>query len=77
MVGADEALGVAVIGAAYVGYEAYQKNERDQQEESERIRAELDDDPVSLVDRANQMSEQPRWNGPGIPALGIGNEPGD
>ena len=62
------------LAAAYVGYETYLRNEADQQDESERIRLELEQNQVSLVDQANELSKRGRWNGPGVPALGLDPE---
>jgi cell division protein FtsB len=65
------ALLVAMLGGVgYAVYELHLENERDQQVESERIRAELDQDTTSLEDRVDQLYGR-RLNGPGVPALGL------
>lgn len=66
-------LALVVVGAgAYVGYEVYQQSEDKRDAEVEPSGFE----PIPLdADRARQISEAPRWNGPGVPAIGLDDEP--
>jgi hypothetical protein len=72
-------LGIAILGgAAYAGYVAYGDFEDDEEQERQEIRAELDGDRRTGDDLRNaidELEEQPQFNGPGVPALGVGDEP--
>lgn len=66
-------LALVVVGAgAYVGYEVYQQSQDKRDAEVEPSGFE----PITVdADRARQISEAPRWNGPGVPAIGLDDEP--
>lgn len=72
--GAIVALGV-VASAAYIGYTIYQETQEADRLESERRQAELDreGDPT-IRDAIDELEETPRWNGPGNPTFGVGDE---
>ena len=72
-------IGVAILGGvAYAGYIAYGDFQDDEEQEREEIRAELDGDRRTGTDLRNaidELEEQPQFNGPGVPGLGVGDEP--
>lgn len=73
-------LGVAltlavVVAAAYVGYAIYDEQQTTERRESDLRRAELDDPDVRDV--IDDLEVQPKWNGPGTPSFGVGEDPAD
>lgn len=72
-------VGGAALGAAYVGWVIYE--EQRAAEEAERVerQAELEAERARRTtdDLITDLSESPRWNGPGAPAFGVGEEPTD
>lgn len=73
-------LGLAVLGGVgYGAFIAYGDFEDDEEQERQEIRAELDANRVSTGDNVrdalDELEQQPQFNGPGVPALGVGDEP--
>jgi hypothetical protein len=70
---------VALLGGvAWVGYQFYADFEDDEQRERERIRSELDADVGTgdvLRDAIDELETEPKFNGPGVPGLGVGEAP--
>jgi uncharacterized protein HemX len=71
-------MGVAA-GAGYVVYAIYDQQRADEQVENERRQAEIDAERQRQTtdDLIDQLQNTPRWNGPGAPAFGVGDEVGD
>ena len=65
-----------VLAAGYVGYEVYAEQRADEQLERDRRVAELEAERAgrSTDDLIDQLEDTPRWNGPGAPAFGVGEE---
>lgn len=66
---------VLLGGVAYAGYVAYGDFQDKEEQERQEIRAELDGDRRSgneLRDAIDELEEQPQFNGPGVPSLGVG-----
>lgn len=65
-------VGIILLGvlaaAGYVGWEAYQDS---------REQTEIDGQftPLTPNDAIDRLEDQPRWNGPGNPTFGVGDEP--
>lgn len=72
-IGAILVIGFAA-GAAYVGYSIYDEQQTNERREAEQRRAELRDPSVREV--IDDLEEQPKWNGPGAPGLGVGEDDG-
>jgi hypothetical protein len=71
---------LAVLGGfGYAGYIAYGDFADDEEVERQEIRAELDaENPRSgddLRDAIDTLETEPKFNGPGVPGLGVGDEP--
>lgn len=74
------ALVIALLGGgAYAGYLFYGDFEDGEEQERQEIRAELDAERGGtgndLLDSIDELETQPQFNGPGVPALGVGDEP--
>jgi hypothetical protein len=65
-----------VTGAGYIGYTIYDEQRADEQVERDRRQAELDAERVGVTgsDILQELEETPRWNGPGAPAFGVGED---
>lgn len=73
-------IGLTVLGGAgYAGYVMYGDFEDDEDQERREIRAELDgENPRTgddLRDAIDTLETEPKFNGPGVPGLGVGEEP--
>ena len=71
--------GLAVLGGfGYVGYLMYGDFEDDQELERQEIRADLDSERRGsgdeLRDAIDTLESEPKFNGPGVPGLGVGDE---
>lgn len=62
---------VTVVG--WGGYRFYQENQQQNRLETEQRRAELEQ-PGDIDEIIVDLVEQPRWNGPGNPTFGVGEE---
>jgi hypothetical protein len=65
-----------IAGAGWVAFEIYAEHTTDEQLEHERRVAELERrrDGQDVEDVIGELEELPRWNGPGTPAFGVGDE---
>ncbi len=68
-----------VTGAGYVGYTVYTEGRADEQLERERRQAEIQAERAGRTtdDLIEQLEDAPRWNGPGAPAFGVGDDTSD
>lgn len=66
----------AVAGAAFVGYTVYGDHQADERIESEQRRAEMEQQRSgdNVLDAIDELEDQPLWNGPGTPGLGVGDD---
>lgn len=66
-----------VLAAGYVGYELYTEQRADEQVERDVRLAEIQAERAGRTsdDLIDQLEDTPRWNGPGAPAFGVGEEP--
>lgn len=66
-----------VAVAAWVGYTIYDEQQATDRLESEQRRAELQQQGSGndLRDAITELEEAPKWNGPGNPNFGVGEEP--
>jgi cytochrome c-type biogenesis protein CcmH/NrfG len=66
-----------VAAAGYVGYEVYTQERADEQLERDRRLGEIEAERAGRTtdDLIDQLEDTPRWNGPGAPAFGVGEEP--
>lgn len=66
-----------VLAVGYVGYEVYAQQRADEQLERDRRVAAIEAERAgrSTDELIDQLEDTPRWNGPGAPAFGVGDDP--
>ncbi len=70
--------GLAVLaGVGYAVYVTYGDFADDEERERQEIRAEIENEGTGddLRDAIEELETTPPFNGPGVPALGVGDEP--
>ena len=72
------ALGFVGVGA-WAGYTIYEDQQDKDAEERRRVQAELNSrgSGDDLRDAIDELETTPKWNGPGNPAFGVGDDPDD
>lgn len=71
------ALGLTLIGAgAWIGYAFYSDYQDREEAERERRVSVLERERAdeTMIDVIEELQTEPRFNGPGVPALGIGTD---
>jgi hypothetical protein len=65
-----------VVAAGYVGYTIYTEGRDSEQVERDRRIAEIEAERSGRTtdDLIDELQNTPRWNGPGAPAFGVGDD---